>query len=324
MTLAVRIRGIYSTALTQFFLENGYIVTDPSEVIQTRFSDFEKLKTGVPEDISIRDMENEHGVIIEGKSGSLSMIRSVIESSLTESVLRQHSDNKNVLYAVFPYHSKLQLDKFRRMVTPTLQWHHFLRTVCPKVLEALEDTNDPDKPIAFEHMGEKLKQNQIWDKYSIGDELDIHHLKIDGNQYDLSPGKIQSCDYNTGTLILTSPIYSDKGKYDGINVSKKSGDYVITSLTEGERFLIHRYFRENDEFIGAYGNVNTGIECYPDSVRYIDLEIDVVRNSGESARIIEKEALVERSEQRYITSELRAIALNTANQLMEKLNSPAT
>ena len=153
--------------------------------------------------------------------------------------------------------------------------------------------------------------------------MDILHFKVDGNHFDLSPAKIQSCDYDTGTLILTRPIYSDKGKYDGLNASKKKGDYVITSLTGRERFLIHRYFRENDEFIGTYGNVNTGIECYPDSVHYIDLEIDVVRNSGESARIIEKDTLIEKYEQGYITSELQASAKYTANRLVEELNSPA-
>jgi hypothetical protein len=33
--------------------------------------------------------------------------------------------------------------------------------------------------------------------------------------------------------------------------------------------------------------VITVIECYPDLIRYIELEIDVVKNTGESARIIE-------------------------------------
>jgi hypothetical protein len=323
MSDAVRIRGIYSTALTQIFLEKNYIITDPSEVIQHRFPDSENLKKDVPEDISIRDIEDQQGIRIEAKTEILSRLRAVFESFLPESIFRQTEKNKNVLYITFPYHSKLQLDSFRREVTPTLKWHHFLRIVCPEVLDALEDTSDPDETTKYQNLGDKLKQKQIWDKYSVGDTVDILHSKVDGSQFDLSPGKIQSWDYDTRTLILTRPIYSDRGKYDGLNADKQKGDYVITSLTEGERFLVHRYFRENDEFIGAYGNVNTGIECYPDLIRYVDLEIDVVKNSEGSARIIEKNRLLQRHEQKYITAELQNTALETAHQLAEKLNSPA-
>ena len=79
-------------------------------------------------------------------------------------------------------------------MTPTLQWHHFLRIVCPEVLDALEDTNDPDKTNDYDKLGDVLKQKQIWDNYSVGDELDILHFKIDGNKFHLSPGTIQSFD----------------------------------------------------------------------------------------------------------------------------------
>ena len=83
MNMAFRIRGIYSTALTQFFLENDYIVADPSEVIQNRFSDFEHLIMDVPEDIVIKDMDDDHGIRIEGETEVLSRIRPVFESSFS-------------------------------------------------------------------------------------------------------------------------------------------------------------------------------------------------------------------------------------------------
>ena len=58
---SVRVRGIYTTALTALLLEQGYTIVDASPAIQERF--------GLPhrealEDIGIFDRRNRQGVIV--------------------------------------------------------------------------------------------------------------------------------------------------------------------------------------------------------------------------------------------------------------------
>ncbi len=58
----VRIRGIYSTALTKIFLDNGYEIVQPSQEIMERFNLENKI---LSPHIDIKDLENKQGVLIE-------------------------------------------------------------------------------------------------------------------------------------------------------------------------------------------------------------------------------------------------------------------
>ena len=62
----VRIRGIYTTALTARWLEKGYRILDPSPAIADRFpADF----SDGPADVAVRSSSDEVGICLEGPSG---------------------------------------------------------------------------------------------------------------------------------------------------------------------------------------------------------------------------------------------------------------
>ena len=61
----VRIRGIYSTALTALLLSKGILIANPSEIIKSRFP--EVIDNAIPV-VTIKDREDKNGVIILGFS----------------------------------------------------------------------------------------------------------------------------------------------------------------------------------------------------------------------------------------------------------------
>ncbi len=68
MTLMkIKVRGIYSTALTQLLLELGYQITQPSEKQRERF----KIDSEEEPDVSIRDLKDLSGISILGNTEDL-------------------------------------------------------------------------------------------------------------------------------------------------------------------------------------------------------------------------------------------------------------
>jgi hypothetical protein len=63
-------------------------------VIQHRFPDSENLKKDVPEDIIIRDIDDQQGLRIEAKTEILSRLRAVFESFFPETIFRPHQEKK--------------------------------------------------------------------------------------------------------------------------------------------------------------------------------------------------------------------------------------
>ena len=84
MAHGVKIRGIYTTALTKLLLNAGYAIIDPSPEIQERFS----LKP-VQEspDIVIQDREDHQGIDIVGESYLLSLLVRLLQETLMDAIL---------------------------------------------------------------------------------------------------------------------------------------------------------------------------------------------------------------------------------------------
>ena len=61
--VSVRVRGIYSTALTKLFLDRGFGISQPSNRIVERFN---LEKTYDEFDVDVYDKKDHHGVILVG------------------------------------------------------------------------------------------------------------------------------------------------------------------------------------------------------------------------------------------------------------------
>jgi len=91
--VSVRIRGIYSTALTKLFLDRGFKIAQPSSKIAERFN-FEKTYDEF--DVDIYDKKDRHGVILVGTE--VERAKKVLEEELMDVFFRKLPYQLHAIY----------------------------------------------------------------------------------------------------------------------------------------------------------------------------------------------------------------------------------
>jgi hypothetical protein len=320
----VRIRGIYASALTRFFLDAGFAVVDPSPVAADRFKGWPNLRKKGRIDFEIRDTDDRQGVFLEGAPEALEAAADLLMAPLFDAVRRKGEDAEGAFVEIeLPYLSKAFLDETRNQVVPTVPHHHRLRIIDREgYLDMMEETIRSDRPEARIAAGRTLEDRLVWGRYRKGMEIGIEHVKIDGKVILLSPGEIIEIDAAERHLVLRREGFSGGGRYDGIDLPTAPGDYAVSRLKEAEWFYTHTYHRSDGRAVGEYRNVNSFIEFYPDRVRYLDLEIDVVRPEGGVSRIIDRERLLAWHQGGVIGTGLKDQAIEAAERLMHPAGNP--
>jgi len=92
----VRIRGIYATALTKIFLDNGFEIIQPSEVVAKRFS-LSTVRYLSPQ-IDIVDKPDKHGVIIESLSEMTDRVSKILFDELLDVIVHKSKVQKGAVY----------------------------------------------------------------------------------------------------------------------------------------------------------------------------------------------------------------------------------
>ncbi|NJE43326.1 ribonuclease E/G [Thermococcus sp. GR6] len=82
--VSVRVRGIYSTALTKLFLDRGFGISQPSQKIVERFN---LEKTYDEFDVDVYDKKDHHGVVLVGTR--VEEVRKVLEDELIDVFFRK-------------------------------------------------------------------------------------------------------------------------------------------------------------------------------------------------------------------------------------------
>ncbi|MCX8170724.1 MAG: DUF402 domain-containing protein, partial [Candidatus Bathyarchaeota archaeon] len=299
----VKVRGIYSTALTRILLENGFKIVQPSATIRERF----KL-TPSPDDCSQPDLEindrfDKQGVHVTGDSAAAEKFISVLLNFLDDVIIRRRLPSmpihlndsislenlSDILTEVnsltphqivnvdveFPGISKRRLDEIRSKVAPTLNGHHYYKVYGGKAAAMVEmaekmlERGYPAKDI------EDLFRECVLREYPYkGSKLNIEHVKISGRVFHLGEAKIAEFNEEDQRIILLR-VFSTQGVYDGLKVLKEIGDYAITKMKINGLYFQTSYFSRDGEYKGTYVNINTPIEIYPGKIRYVDLEVDV-------------------------------------------------
>jgi len=311
--LTVKIRGIYATALTRFLLSANVCVVQPSQSVLKRFKE-ERLCPDRPEEVSIEDLENKQGIMIRGPVEQLNRIREMFAQVFWEAMYRRKNQEDPVLEVEFPSISKDILDGLRREVRPTLIGHHFFRCINSRMVDFVESVNLELNPDRLKDISREVEQRLVWSGYSSGMNMVIKHIKADGTVINLSEGRIVRLLPQNSGLILERRGFKSGGTYDGLNIAQKSDDFAVTTVRKGFWDCSHDYFRSSQKFLGRYININTPAEFYPDHIRYVDLEVDVIKVPDKETRLVDKAELNRLSVSGLITHRLREKALKAAEQ----------
>jgi Ribonuclease G/E len=125
--------------------------------------------------------------------------------------------------------------------------------------------------------------------------------------------------YRNGKVFLKRKFHGSGSFYDGLEVPKEEGDYGITEAQEDLWSLRHSYFGSDGQLKGELYNINTPVEFYPGKIRYVDLEVDVVKPVGQDPRIIDKDKLTEAVEEGHLNERLATKAFEIGQELLKQL-----
>ncbi len=329
MAIRVKIRGIYSTALTKLFLDSGYAIVDPSPEIRERFG--LPSRGGVPQ-ILVQDRLDHQGVEIMGEAVQISRIIRLLQDILFDAVLLEFRTPAKVEEEIvaeegedlararmeFPGVAKAMLDRIRAGVIPTLDLHHRLRIIDASALKRAEKELLAD-PGRKEDLEKEIFQQAVLEPLRKKGGIRLEHIKVSGKEVRPREGMLAEFKEGPegGQLVMRRTF--QQGRYDGLHLPIEPGDYSLTGVQEGAFCLCHAYYGRAGKLKGEYYNINTAVEFYPTGARYVDLEIDVIRRPGEKPFIEDREKLSLLGKKGCIGAELEKKACAIARELLPKL-----
>ncbi len=216
------------------------------------------------------------------------------------------------------YNSKAYLDAVRNEVAPTAPYHHMLRSdeIRSNGLVDLLDI------IAAEVEGSRLATLvRKWIAHRLSNKRDIIllHKRITKKNIVLGKAKPVEVIDGKGISVIVKRSVKSAGEYDGLNIPKEPGDQILTYMTEGSWITEHRYFDKDGNLKGVYVNVNTPPEFLPSGqVQYVDLEVDLVRASGEPCRIIDSKLFLALVRGGYVQGDIYVKVLKAVDEAISK------
>ncbi len=327
--LKVMIRGIYTTALTKLLSDRGFLIARPSPITAERFN----LGRVYEENVLVADRSDKQGVEVEGEAEPAEAIVQTLLQVLPDIVVREKTLSEFLAEKIysrlslqpgflsfdveFPRGSKLFLDRVRSQITATINNHHLLKIVASDLVDEYESLLR-SQPERAEELSNLALETLVYRKLTPRVSLTIQHVKPDGSILRLGEGRILY--FQGRKLTLHRMIFGEGSKYDGLGVPKASTDYAVTLAEEGSPILRHSYYSGDGVLKGEFYNINTPIEFYPDRIRYVDLEIDVVRRPHRQPEIVDVDKLEEAVESGFISGSSAEAAKGIAQRLVAELS----
>jgi len=231
-------------------------------------------------------------------------------------------EGSHLVNAEFPALSKTELDEIRRMVTPTMEKHHYYKACGGKITSALEMAEKLLKRnCTYKDVEELFKQTVESEYPTIGSQMEIEHVKLNGKVLHLGKALVQNLDYNDSTVsVRLRRNFMRRGVYDGLKIYKEPDDYAVTDVKIGEWHFKTQYFSKHGQLKGTYVNLNTPVELYPYGVRYVDLEVDVCMWPGGKVETLDEEKLKEAMEEGLISDKLVKIVREKLVEIVGNLH----
>ncbi|WP_458207017.1 DUF402 domain-containing protein [Haladaptatus sp. NG-SE-30] len=207
----------------------------------------------------------------------------------------------------FGRESRFELDDLRGETTTTIPGHHRIKAAdesASSAVDFVEDLVDPDDEFPT---GPTLRQFGPED----GGEVFIDHGKPDGRCFSLGKGEVAEADLESGKYTVRREMQGP-GTYDALGTDREAGDVAITKFREGRWWYPTAYRSDDGESKGTYVNVCTPVELFPQSVRYVDLHVDVVKRPDGSVERVDDDELDSAVEAGHISEELAGKARSVA------------
>ena len=212
---------------------------------------------------------------------------------------------------------RFALDDARRAVETTMPGHHRTKaghrsasSAVDFVEAVVEDGDLDDREFPFEAVTEQYGPVE-------GDEVALVHGKPDGRCYSLGTGDVTG--YDPAGKITVRRTMRGSGTYDALGTDRERGDAAVTKLTEGRWWYPTVYRGEDGERKGTYVNVCTPVEIFPDSVRYVDLHVDVVKRPDGSVERVDEDELAAAVDAGQVSAELAEKARSVAKAVESAL-----
>jgi hypothetical protein len=184
---------------------------------------------------------------------------------------RRLTDVRTQRWVWFGRTSRFDLDTDRRAVTATMPGHHRIKAGSRAASAAVDFTEAVCSPGGEFPFG--VVRRQFGPRE--GDAIELAHGKPDGRCLSLGHGRVTAAD---GEGVTVEREMSPGGSYDALGIDRQAGDVAVTKLKEGRWWYPTVYRNADGERRGTYVNVCTPVELFPETVRYVDLHVDVVRH----------------------------------------------
>ena len=213
----------------------------------------------------------------------------------------------------FGRESRFALDDERRVVTTTRPGHHRTKAATEAAsagVDFAEALCAPEGEFPFDVVTRQFGPVE-------GDSVSIGHGKPDGRLISLGRGEVVEHGPD-GTLAVRREM-SSAGVYDGLDVKREAGDVALTKFREGRWWYPTVYRSADGDLRGTYVNVCTPVECFPDTVRCVDLHVDVLKHPDGTVERVDDDELDAAAEAGYVPSDLAERARQVAGAVENAL-----
>lgn len=211
----------------------------------------------------------------------------------------------------FGRQSRFALDDRRRDVTTTMPGHHRTKAGANAASAAVDfaegvcaDLGSDPEEFPFDVVTGQFGPRE-------GDRIEIGHGKPDGRLIELGPGEVQT--RTTDGQVTVRREITSRGSYDALGTDREPGDIAVTKFQEGRWWYPTVYRGEDGVSKGTYVNICTPVEIFPDTIRYVDLHVDVIKTPDGTTQIVDDDELTAAVDAGSISAELAEKARTVAS-----------
>jgi protein associated with RNAse G/E len=212
----------------------------------------------------------------------------------------------------FGRETRFALDDRRREVTATMPGHHRIKAATAAASTAVdfaEGLGTDAEEFPFDVVTRTFGPAE-------GDTVSIGHGKPEGNLIVLGSGDVVDRDDDTITVRREM---TPGGTYDALDVPRSAGDVAVTRFKEGRWWYPTVYRDDEGDRKGTYVNVCTPVEVFPDTVRYVDLHVDVVKYPDDTVERVDDDELDDAVEAGHVPESLAKRARKVAASIERAL-----